>query len=211
VDGWTNSREWSKYTSQRSAAINLSAGQKYYIEVLHKEAFGGDNVAVAWQGPGISQAVIGGSYLSPFVPSGATATATPSRTRTPVGPTFTPTRTPTRTNTPIGPTRTPTRTSTPIGPTATRTRTPTPGDGSTCSPVTATITAPFTFDGVGTFCWRIASIPNFINSWNLASLTINGVNYSNLYAVPGNLPPKINGYWYVSYTGNYPWSHFEAR
>ncbi|HSK88293.1 MAG TPA: PA14 domain-containing protein, partial [Anaerolineales bacterium] len=198
VDGWTNSREWGKYASQRSAAINLTAGQKYYIEVLQKEATGGDNVAVAWQGPGISQAVIGGSYLSPFVPSVVTPTRTPTRTNTPVGPTFTPTRTPTRTSTPVGPTRTPTRT-------------PTSGGGSTCSPVTATITAPYTFDGTGTFCWQISSVPNFINSWNLASLTINGVNYTNTYAVPGNLPPKINGFWYVSYTGNFPWSHFEAK
>jgi endoglucanase len=75
VEGWTGSREWSKYPSQRSAAINLSAGQKYYIEVLHKEAFGGDNVAVAWQGPGISQSVIAGSHLSPFVPQGGTSHA----------------------------------------------------------------------------------------------------------------------------------------
>jgi endoglucanase len=75
VDSWTNSREWSKSASQKSAAINLIAGQKYYIEVLHKEAFGGDNVAVAWQGPGISQAVIAGTYLSPFVSQGGTSNA----------------------------------------------------------------------------------------------------------------------------------------
>jgi endoglucanase len=75
VDSWTNSREWSKSASQKSAAINLTAGQKYYIEVLHKEAFGGDNVAVAWQGPGISQAVIAGTYLSPFVSQGGTSNA----------------------------------------------------------------------------------------------------------------------------------------
>lgn len=68
VDAWTNSREWNKYSTQQSASINLTAGQKYYIEVLHKEGSGGDNVAVAWQGPGISQQVIAGSYLSPFVP-----------------------------------------------------------------------------------------------------------------------------------------------
>jgi hypothetical protein len=67
VSGWTNSREWNKYSTQQSATVNLVAGQKYYIEVLHKEGSGGDNVAVAWQGPGISQQVIAGSYLSPFV------------------------------------------------------------------------------------------------------------------------------------------------
>jgi aryl-phospho-beta-D-glucosidase BglC (GH1 family) len=72
VEGWTGPREWSKYPTQRSAAVNLTAGQRYYIEVLHKEAMGGDNVAVSWQGPGIAQAVIGGSFLSPFVPTQGT-------------------------------------------------------------------------------------------------------------------------------------------
>jgi len=70
IEGWTNSREWNKYTSQKSAATNLTAGQKYYIEVLHKEAYGGDNIAVAWQGPGITQTVIAGSYLSPYSGTG---------------------------------------------------------------------------------------------------------------------------------------------
>jgi xyloglucan-specific exo-beta-1,4-glucanase len=67
VNGSTNPRQWNKYTTQQSTTINLVAGQKYYIEVLHKEGSGGDNVAVAWQGPGITQQVIAGSYLSPFV------------------------------------------------------------------------------------------------------------------------------------------------
>ncbi|SHN24852.1 Por secretion system C-terminal sorting domain-containing protein [Chitinophaga sp. CF418] len=68
VSGWTNSREWNKYSTQQSVTINLTAGQKYYIEVLQKEAGGGDNIAVAWQGPGITQQVIAGNYLSPFIP-----------------------------------------------------------------------------------------------------------------------------------------------
>lgn len=66
VPGWTNSREWEKYPQQQSSPITLAAGQKYYIEVLHKEGYGGDNVAVAWAGPGISRAVIEGVYLSPW-------------------------------------------------------------------------------------------------------------------------------------------------
>ena len=78
VNGWTNSREWNKYSTQQSTTINLVAGQKYYIEVLHKEGAGGDNVAVAWQGPGITQQVIAGSYLSPFVPGGSSAARTSS-------------------------------------------------------------------------------------------------------------------------------------
>jgi len=68
VDSWTDPRQWTKLASQRSASINLVGGQKYYIEVLQKEATGGDNVAVSWQGPGITQTVIPGNFLSPFVP-----------------------------------------------------------------------------------------------------------------------------------------------
>ena len=72
VAGWTNSREWTKYTSQQSSAISLTAGQSYYVEVLHKEDGGGDNVAVGWTGPGISTiAVIPGANLSPY--SGGTS------------------------------------------------------------------------------------------------------------------------------------------
>ena len=66
VSNWTDSRQWDKYPEQESAAISLTAGQKYYIEVLHKEGTGGDHIAVAWSGSGISQAVIGGRYLSPW-------------------------------------------------------------------------------------------------------------------------------------------------
>ncbi|MCJ7729031.1 MAG: Ig-like domain-containing protein [Sedimentisphaerales bacterium] len=62
---WTNSREWNKDPNQQSLPISLTAGQKYYVEVLQKEGSGGDNVAVAWQGPGLSQQVINGAYLSP--------------------------------------------------------------------------------------------------------------------------------------------------
>jgi hypothetical protein len=68
VNDWTNSREWTKYTSQTSTPKPLLAGHKYYIEALQKEGGGGDNIAVAWQGPGIAtQQVIDGAYLSPWL------------------------------------------------------------------------------------------------------------------------------------------------
>ena len=86
VDSWTSPREWTKLPSQKSAAINLIAGQKYYIEVLQKEATGGDNVAVAWQGPGIALSVIAGNFLSPFVrPAGTNQTLTVAKTGTGTG------------------------------------------------------------------------------------------------------------------------------
>ncbi|HEU4328560.1 MAG TPA: PHB depolymerase family esterase [Roseiflexaceae bacterium] len=120
------------------------------------------------------------------------ATPTPTRiaTATPVGPTATPTRVPTVTPTPVGPT-------------------PTPGTGGTCSPVTSTITSPFTYDGAGTFCWRTNRLGSYINSWNLTSLRVNGVDYTNRWS--NSFPAAIDGYWYISYSGQYGWSHFEIR
>ncbi|MDZ7317172.1 MAG: PA14 domain-containing protein [candidate division KSB1 bacterium] len=66
VNDWTNPREWKKYGSQRSAGIELKAGRKYYIEALHKEGGGGDNLAVGWQTAGKPIEVIDALYLSPF-------------------------------------------------------------------------------------------------------------------------------------------------
>lgn len=66
VTGWASSRQWTKFPSQQSAPVNLVAGQRYYIEALQKEGGGGDNLAVAWQGPGLAQQVIGSSHLGLF-------------------------------------------------------------------------------------------------------------------------------------------------
>jgi beta-glucosidase len=151
---------------------------------------------------------------TPFGPT-FTPTRTATRTNTPFGPTFTPTRTATRTNTPFGPTFTPTRTATrtntPFGPTATRTRTPTQPVTGGCSPVSATITAPFVFDGAGSFCWQSSNLGTFINSWNTTSVTLNGVNVTNIWVGAGSYPAQINGFWYVSYNSAVAWGHFEAK
>lgn len=67
--GYTLSRQWNKYVTQKSAIINLVQGRSYYIEVLMKEATGGDNLAVGWLKPGQTgtepSEVIPGSVLSP--------------------------------------------------------------------------------------------------------------------------------------------------
>lgn len=72
VPGWSSSRQWDKFSQQQSQVISLVAGKPYYIEALMKEGGGGDNLAVAWAGPGISQpatsspTVIDGQFLTPF-------------------------------------------------------------------------------------------------------------------------------------------------
>jgi hypothetical protein len=71
VTGYTASREWNKYPSQKSAAIPLIAGTKYYIEALHKEGDRSDNLAVGWLIPnGSQERPIPGSRLAPFTPAG---------------------------------------------------------------------------------------------------------------------------------------------
>jgi hypothetical protein len=100
---------------------------------------------------------------------------------------------------------TPTKTMTPTI-TAT-TGTPT----TTCSPVTSTIAAPFTYDGAGTFCWQSSNLGSYINTWNLTSLVINGVNLTNAYVSSGSYPAQIGGYWYVSYNSTVSYGHFETK
>jgi len=74
VPGWVPSRDFdntgggSGGPEQKSKAITLQAGKKYYIMALQSEGGGGDNLAVAWQGPGIAtRVVIEGKYLSPVI------------------------------------------------------------------------------------------------------------------------------------------------
>lgn len=71
VSDWTQAREWDDpgELGQRSVSIELSAGKPYYIEALHKEAAGGDNLSVAWKGPGIAtRRIVEGQYLAPYRP-----------------------------------------------------------------------------------------------------------------------------------------------
>lgn len=51
VNGWTHSREWEKYSGQKSGPVYLEEGKYYYIMALMKEGYGGDNLAVRWQWP----------------------------------------------------------------------------------------------------------------------------------------------------------------
>ncbi len=64
VTGWTRPDEYNKYGSQTSPVLELSAGQRYYFEIRHKEASGGDHFNVAWEGPGITRQTVGGSAIA---------------------------------------------------------------------------------------------------------------------------------------------------
>ncbi|HSP44033.1 MAG TPA: PA14 domain-containing protein, partial [Luteolibacter sp.] len=67
VSGWTNTGEWTKYPGQRSAPIQLNAGQTHYFEIFHIEGGGGDHLAVAWTRPGMAEGtreIIAGNALA---------------------------------------------------------------------------------------------------------------------------------------------------
>lgn len=67
VNGWTNAQEWTKYPSQQSVTVSLTAGRAYYFEIFHHEGGGGDHVSVAWTRPGMASGtreVIAGNALA---------------------------------------------------------------------------------------------------------------------------------------------------
>lgn len=79
VDGWTSAQEWTKYASQKSDSLFLVANNPYYIEAIHAEGGGGDNLAVRWQLPSgkieepigkgrFYPAAVPGSAILPFAP-----------------------------------------------------------------------------------------------------------------------------------------------
>jgi CubicO group peptidase (beta-lactamase class C family) len=67
----TPPRQWTTFPSQQSAAIELQAGQRYYVEALHRESSANDNLAVGWRLPdGTLERPIPGARLSPYLPPG---------------------------------------------------------------------------------------------------------------------------------------------
>ncbi|RYD82693.1 MAG: DUF1800 family protein, partial [Verrucomicrobiaceae bacterium] len=63
-------RDWSN--AAQSPLLWLEAGRRYYVEVLHKEATGGDHLAVGWLKPGETGSapseIVPGYALSPWTP-----------------------------------------------------------------------------------------------------------------------------------------------
>ncbi|MEL6122124.1 MAG: FG-GAP-like repeat-containing protein [Bacteroidota bacterium] len=51
VPGWTSPTDFNKFSEQNSGNISLTAGQRYYVELLHKEGGGGDHFQVYWRTP----------------------------------------------------------------------------------------------------------------------------------------------------------------
>jgi len=66
VSNHTTARAWEQNPEQRSKPIQLEAGRGYWIEVLHRQGSGDDNLAVGWTLPdGTQERPLPGSRLSP--------------------------------------------------------------------------------------------------------------------------------------------------
>ncbi|EEF57830.1 LamG-like jellyroll fold domain-containing protein [Pedosphaera parvula] len=67
VNAWTDAREWTKEANQKSGAIYLEGGKRYYLEALMVQGGGGDNLSVRWQLPdGSIEEPLGGTRLIPY-------------------------------------------------------------------------------------------------------------------------------------------------
>ena len=73
------------------------------------------------------------------------------------------------------------------------------------------MTVPFVKDGAGDFTYVTSGPINYINSWNLQTLTVNGVTLTNVWKSGSQLPAAVNGKWTFHYVGNYGWSHLEIK
>lgn len=62
----TGYKSWDASPSQRSGPILLDAGEKYFLEVIHKENTRSDYLSVAWSGPGFTLTVLTDEYLKPM-------------------------------------------------------------------------------------------------------------------------------------------------
>ncbi len=74
VSSWTGRREWNKEPNQKSTLLALTAGRKYYFEVLQANGGGGENLSVGWLKPGqtgtVPSEIVGATAgtLAPYVP-----------------------------------------------------------------------------------------------------------------------------------------------
>lgn len=78
-----------------------------------------------------------------------------------------------------------------------------PGVCSSASP----ITLPLVRDGVGDFCWVTSGTITSINNSSMQLVEINGVPFTNRFSTV--IPPRINGNYYIRYSGGFSYSHLE--
>jgi aryl-phospho-beta-D-glucosidase BglC (GH1 family) len=181
---WTN---WSLCNKGETASALAGSGTG--------ESGWNDATDLSASGTYVKGKILGNGATNPPT---AVPTAAPTQ-----GPTAVPTAVPTQ-----GPTSVPTAVPT-SGPTNPPTGGLYPCDGNCAS---RTLIAPeFIKEGIGEFCFEATSMGDYINSWNMDSLELNGVNIKNTYIASGSYPAAINGKYYLYYKSTATSSHIEIK
>lgn len=55
------------------------------------------------------------------------------------------------------------------------------------------------------------SAGTYLNTWEMAEVSLNGVDISNRWLSSGSYPAAVDGGYYLYVRGSYPWSHVEVR
>ena len=82
------------------------------------------------------------------------------------------------------------------------------GDGTCEDP--QPVVLPFVHEGAGEHCWVLTGTIDYVNSWTVDTLEINGVDFTNLWVSGDDLPDPIDGQYFIRFVGGQTWSHFEA-
>lgn len=89
-----------------------------------------------------------------------------------------------------------------------------PGSGCTCDngcDSALVVSIPYVKNGEGEACFITSPPASYMNSWNLKTLEVNGIDFTNRWVSASNLPAPINGKYYIYYRSLYPWGHFEMK
>jgi uncharacterized protein YjdB len=70
------------------------------------------------------------------------------------------------------------------------------------------INVPFTQNGEGEYCWVTSNDIACVNSWDMDEVSINGIDYTNIWSE--ELPAKQDGNYYIYYKTLYSWGHLEV-
>ncbi|XXT14743.1 S8 family serine peptidase [Sorangium sp. So ce429] len=89
------------------------------------------------------------------------------------------------------------------------------GPCSTCVPAdcgsAAHVTIPYVNNGPINTCVFFDAASSNLNSWNMATVELNGVTLSNTWAPSSSYPATCDGGYYLRLVGNFPWSHVEVN
>jgi endoglucanase len=216
--------KWGKEaaTEYASDKISLTAGKKYPIVIEYYEDNGEATAQLSWSSFSQQKEIIPQGRL--YALGGETPVINPDPTPEPTpDPTGTPTEVPTTDSPTSEPTAVPSSEPTVVPssePTVVPTQVPTaeptsPPAGECpcrggCESITS-ITPEFVKNGAGEACFEASTLGSYINSWNMDTLEINGVSFTNIYKDYNSLPAKIDGKYYVYYKATYSYAHFEAK